>query len=295
MLKVKHVMSVWLALVVVVFLAIAIVTPIALMFLDGVPAFRDIGNYLMIQVLAFPIALLITLALGLLTLPVAVLLCASDLPPDASEDGAVLDGQPDAGGRVSAWLVVLVALLAAGAMAVDHRFFANPAGYGQIEAPSYWAHGALFAAYLALIGLRTTAARWKTVALAIGGATFFLWSGPVVSLALSMHEREGAIGGVYRAIDSWNGADASGALLTGLAASGLLMAGVLGWYAKSVKVAAWVLGATAFAGVFAVGGWSRASGETASLLMLYASGIVWHAGVCAGLVRWANARNGARG
>jgi len=86
MFKVKHIMSLWLALVVIVFIAIALVAPISLMFLNGMPAFRDTGNYLMIQVLAVPIALIVALALGLLTLPVAVLLCATDTPAEESAE-----------------------------------------------------------------------------------------------------------------------------------------------------------------------------------------------------------------
>lgn len=84
MLKVKHVMSAWLFLLALIFIAIVVIAPIALMFLNGTPQVRDIGNYLLLFVVAVPIGLIVTLAVGFVTLPFAVLLCATDRPPTAA-------------------------------------------------------------------------------------------------------------------------------------------------------------------------------------------------------------------
>ncbi len=79
MFRVKHVMTAWMALVAVIFIGIVVVAPVGMMFLNGVPSAGDFGNYLFLFVLACPIGIIVTMVVGLLTFPIAVLLCAKDV------------------------------------------------------------------------------------------------------------------------------------------------------------------------------------------------------------------------
>jgi len=81
MLRVKHVMTGWLFLVGLIFVLIVVIAPAALMFVNGMPQVRDIGNYLLLFVLAVPVGIIVSLVTAVLTFPFAVLLCATDTPP----------------------------------------------------------------------------------------------------------------------------------------------------------------------------------------------------------------------
>ena len=81
MLRVKHVMTAWLLLLATIFIGIVVIAPAALMFVNGVPEVRDIGNYLLLLIVAFPVAIILCLVVGVVTFPIAVLLCATDAPP----------------------------------------------------------------------------------------------------------------------------------------------------------------------------------------------------------------------
>ena len=81
MLRVKHVMTAWLFLVGLIFVSIVVIAPAALMFINGMPQVRDIGNYLLILVIAIPVGIIVSLVTAVVTFPFAVLLCATDAPP----------------------------------------------------------------------------------------------------------------------------------------------------------------------------------------------------------------------
>jgi len=80
LLKVKHAMLGWFFLAAGVFLLIAFVAPIAMMFTGGVPQAGDTGNFFFLWVLAVPTALIVSVVLGVITLPIAILACAKDKP-----------------------------------------------------------------------------------------------------------------------------------------------------------------------------------------------------------------------